>query len=976
MPFAEQITQPAVPKKIHAIPEQKRDHEQVLRSFFSMVESTFNAEDQQRVDQFLLKALYQGAGNMRSANEVEHAIFLISTDPALHELEIRLAAQGKPRLRDYLMTRADVLMDRYPKRLSPDESGEFKVPTEEEIAHELEKQKEIEGKQSLEARTHQHEQEPMEQRFISGMDPESLLSTETIGSFDPPIVCQANYAACVPTSRGVKILPVSESADTKPRLTESLDWKDVEPSDLVLMLPAHRLHEGVLPIPARYKFVGIINQSAVVQDPDNRNPFCTKLLSDLDDNQLTYVMRRKTKADGLDLTPFIPDPREAAYWQQRLPLTDIVREKGMTSIYRALSEMREHFSKEYLYLCDARIGAFFGRHPDELGTIVDGLRAGHCDVLAWAAAGYFRQMGHAAVVVNTEITNEHGEGFMRDCTHSRTAMLTKTGAQLYFDATSCVKTVNGYRLSEISDEEIEALEIAFTQTEDVDEKKNILRTFRRKIDAVQPMGIEATLGVANQVNRLDDQASAFEGIDFSDEDVEEYLKMAYGFSETSVSGAKRIELQKLMTALAEHGLPLWHQPIRNAQQLQQLGIFDSEITLPVIANGFFSGEFLVRAFCPAAVQAGYERMAQNDYSFFSRKIVKVDFPDRAATIRTLPDKKYLMSFPDDFDPGSLNTFGTMPEQEVAKRMLLFKSAALALRDSDVRTYLQTRFGFSDSVFQAFAEQEEPRARQDTRAKLVARTAEQFSGKRTGEDLALFKHRAKCNAQEFVVDPKEKNAAQHQLRQVLSKLQLKAERKSVSAWEKERNPFNVFKTEYNSSEHDVSQVDELESARMGKLMVRIEQPTPPDQQSAKTLHVHLDIDHSTAINPLEFSANTRVLLEELFRFIESQRITVCISSDNNDYLELSPKQRSSFDAILFRLITPRIDRQDNPTTLERSYGFQTKAGLPKNLLYLSGSQGKVNAVASLLGKKTNAYAKTFAELGLDIYPRLRMSEDDK
>ena len=110
------------------------------------------------------------------------------------------------------------------------------------------------------------------------------------------------------------------------------------------------------------------------------------------------------------------------------------------------------------------------------------------------------------------------------------------------------------------------------------------------------------------------------------------------------------------------------------------------------------------------------------------------------------------------------------------------------------------------------------------------------------------------------------------------------------------------------------------------------------------------------------------------YARQKNVHVNISSGNNDYLAISPTTKLPLDHIVFRLLFQRSDRTSKDTS--DCYGFQTVNGIPRNLLYLSANQGKVNAVKYMLGKKTNTIAKTFTEIGLDIFPLLRIPVEEE
>lgn len=947
-----------------------------LESYFKNVERVFTPEDMARIDAFLEKIVYAKNGEVRDYNDIVLAIFSLENDRDMAILQDKLEKGGQSRLRDYLLTKVDVLIGRYqPTEEKASRSGVFPIAKIQEAAQ---------GEPSPEKKNkiikHREASEMIKHEPVSKMNLEALLSRETIGALDPPTMCQCDYDFFLPEADGMGHPQEAEVTVAQIRSVPMLEESDLGVNDLVITLPASRIRNGVLPAPAGYEVVGSLDQALELADPNDENPFCTRMQNPIEGRRVRYVVKLRSERLRFDAKKFLPDEKERQLLKETLPFPERERSRGAASVAGARQAILEHMRDRFLYICDDRIGQFIERHPDELGTIVDGLRVGHCDLLAWSAAAYFRQLGHTAFVVNTEITADSGEGFYRNMTHSRVAVIRENSVLSYFDPTTACEAVKGYGLSHISDEEIAEMEQAFEAADSEEEKKAALRTFRALIDERESLRPAEPFGGNKEVDCIADDESVLSGIDVTDDDVFEAMSEASRFFEHPMSETQKQEMNKLCDVLAARRLSLASGIVNRLKLAEDWSAYPREAIERHLNTGqrpsaFFmellAYEKVMRAIFPEFVEAQYERIENRDYRYLEGKEV---YTERLAelSIGSIPEKEKLMTYRKDFTPQHLSAGESYPGSVIMEQMLFRKLVGAALADEEARAFLKTRFGVDEQALKDYAVAFEPKLSPKAKIKNVVTTTEAFSGKKTKEEYLLFCRRAEKLYDALVPDYQEYRLASADFLGVLSRLHLTAVSDKMRDLEGEKDLFNQTLTEYVPGAHALHLIDEQASERLGKLMAKTERRARP---MIKPLCVYVDTEfmESTSNNVFTHFVRMRVILESLVKFSRLKKIPITVSSGSNDYFQITPQSRLPMEVLLMRLLYERIDRKKDDEERMENYGFRTKDGLPKNLLYLSANQGKVNAVKYVLGKSTNVIAKNFSDIGLDVFPRFSLNE---
>ena len=967
--FEAHLSSPSEPRSISS-PSPKQEKDPYLTSYLEETEAFFSPAESAAVDQVLQQGMYDEMGKLRPYHDITKDLFHLAQDQQFTDVTLRLKKELHRHLRDYLVTKVDRLLYEQAHASDPEHSGVFRLVEDTEdatltMAH-TDKKKSVRRAESRLRTVSASERRP-----ISRMNLEALLSKRKIGTIDRPMRGQFNYGFFLPEDTGMVGVQPEANPFSNVRHTDPLTEDEMQPNDIFIELPQERVHDGIVPVPAGYHIAGSPDQALKLIDPNIDNPFCTRLADVILGDTLTYVIRPNTQSSLIQADSYLPDEEEKNEIAQALPFPLTTEGKDLTRLIIAKRAVAELLSKQFLYCCDNRIGEFIARHSEELSTIVDGLRFGHCDLLAWTAARYLRQMGHAACVVSTEISEGNGTGFARDMTHSRVGIIQASGVVSYFDPTSCCQTIRGYALSHIDDQTIAELEEAFDGAKTREDKMRLLQDFRALVDEREDLTVHEESAQDSSVPELNDSTSELSDINISAEEVTNYMHALVSFAPSPLSQSARLEVCRLADLLNELHLPLSMDCLKDLKY-RQLGLEASRKTRLRITSlhdalHVLCGEKSYGKYFPdllsdiyTSLDSSVERGA--DQAGFLKPGSLQD------AVAAFPDPANLMGFADSFSPHQ-----TLPDNEpqtIAKhieQVCLAKLAACAFVDEEPRAFLLQQFRISAVDLLKFSEQVEPSLAIDSLSRTVTDNLQAFTGKRTAEDYASFLARAKRLDDELCTLEAERRVAAAQFLHFLASMPLQADRSSESP--QERDPFDTVEAKYRPGEHPLEAIDQYTSAKRDTLTVKVERRFA---QPSKSLYVNIDtatVDNATSHTIFSHFARMQTIIQSLLQYSRLRKITVYISSSNNDYFKITPNTRTPPSVLVMRLLFMRADKPR-----EAVYGFRTKHGLPKNLLYLSCSQGKVNAVKYNLGKKTNVIAKNFTELGLDIFPRLKVEDE--
>ncbi len=939
-----------------------------VESYIRRVDDLLTQDDRTVIDAYLQKIILGPDGTKREYDDIAKDVFFMDQDERLAEIQKKLSARVPLSLKDYLITRVDVLLERIPPPGQAPKTPGLRIvkagkPRGSDFDATVSRPEASGRAEQTGELSHSHES-------VSSMDLEGLLSDKVIGSIYPKIHCQCDYDFALPDVSGFTHLrpdaPRPEEIRVLPRLTRD----DIQRDNLVISLPRGRITGGVLPVPYGFRVRGALEQPIDIVDAGGQSPFRTRLMSEIGQDSLTYVMSFIGDSATVDLKSFVPTEDEREDLQACLPVPEEFRTRGSASLSGAREVINEIMAREFRYVCDDRLGAFIKRHPQDLGLIMEGLKAGHCDLLAWCAAAYYRQLGHAACVVNSEITGARGDGFLRDCTHSRVGVFKPNGAVNYFDATETCRAIEGYALEHTSDGLLAQTEEEYDQAHTREEKLEVLRKLRRHIDESEPLHYAPLYG-ENAVPSLDKPFDELEDISVTDEDVASFTELMQRNYQGTFTREQRVEMNRLCDKMASLGLPLTLNAIgliKNRTPIRQLvHAGRAKEVLRSLGSAVFIMEDVLSRISPELVEAAYAATGSDELTDDKRTEQVHPFQDIQSIVH-IPDVASMMRFTDDFEPRKLIPGQEYPNGFMHQMFLYNKLMAAAFVDERARRFAQERFGIKEEDLKDYAYGFEPCLSPAAAPKVVATTAREFTGKKTAEDLEKYRLIAEGTQATLTVDREAYRAACASLFRALSSLRL---RPGETSWDQGSDVFDAMPVPFDPDRHSADMIDQNASSKAGKLMVRERRVV----KERPALYVHMDITsfETYGLNDVSFYARAEVILDTLIKFSKLKKVDVYLSSGNNDYLRISPKLAAQKDLIITRLIRSRIDRltADNKSI---DFGFQTQKGLPKNLLYLSFNQGRVNAVKHVLSRKTNVVAKTFSEVGLDVFPRMRLQDE--
>jgi hypothetical protein len=319
------------------------------------------------------------------------------------------------------------------------------------------------------------------------MDLETLLSKETVGRISPHASGFFNEEMLLPTLKGGRKLSPSEGRSSR-RTIPNINSADIalQPGEIEVELPLG--FSSAIPLPNNYEIVAVVGDKPLdVHEPDGRRPCITSISRPFLKKKLHFIIKQRTTSPAVDFGGYKSSEEEVKGFKESLPLPDEITEQASRGIKDAMKALGDFFRGNFLYVCDPRLGKFIGSHHDELATVTEALKVGHCSILSWAAAIYLRQLGYDAMIVNSRCTNDEGSAF-RLAGHARVALKDDDGSLLFFDPTFHCKTAEGLVLSNIPDKAFTELEKKYSRSKSLEEKKRILSEFKEEYIDVSSHG--------------------------------------------------------------------------------------------------------------------------------------------------------------------------------------------------------------------------------------------------------------------------------------------------------------------------------------------------------------------------------------------------------------------------------------------------------------------------------------------------------
>ncbi len=311
---------------------------------------------------------------------------------------------------------------------------------------------------------------------ITTMDHKALHSKAEVGAITPPLEGKSFvYGIRSATPDGsvrmqLKLRDVKEQTHV-PIVTSAQAKRD---RATAVRVPFHT--KGI-PVPPGYKIVGSpgVDGEAWLVGTDPQTPLVTYNL-DAAAPRTFFIQPSGELTAPREL--FIPSRDEQMYWSRVMPLPADIVQAALADRQKIIGLITAFMADSYYYVCSDPLGAFLGAHKDELPLLIDELKLGHCDLLAWAASAYFRQLGVPTIMTSEMITAPDGAAFMRDVGHARLAIMTTDGRILFIDPTTFVSEPEQFAAVRIRDKAVRKLETQYVKAAIEPEKRVLLREFR------------------------------------------------------------------------------------------------------------------------------------------------------------------------------------------------------------------------------------------------------------------------------------------------------------------------------------------------------------------------------------------------------------------------------------------------------------------------------------------------------------------
>ena len=832
------------------------------------------------------------------------------------------------------------------------------------------------------------------------MDLESLLSKETSGRIDPPHRGCFNDELLVPTLQGNRRIEIPlEKRPSKTVPAVKIEDLVRKPDEVEVKMTCRK--SNTIALPANYEIVAVVGTEPLeIIEPDENHPLLTFSRKPLKKNLHIVIKKR---AAPLKVNPDFqkPNQKEMNALKESFPVPKEVSTRPPKNEHMALQTVKEIFEREFVYVCDPRLGEFMTRNKNDLATIMDGLKVGHCSLQAWAAAAYFRQLGFNAIVTAAEYTSDDGTGFAK-AGHARVALIHSDGSTTFFDPTNFSPSVKGYAISSVPDEKFDQLQKDYDKAKSKEEKKKVLNEFRKThIDSCPRENLEQNQandysGRAEQPQK--EPAKYFEDETYNgklQEIVPENNLWTRLFDDpinARLTEEEIIKLNKWVDECAWHGLPMYRKEAENPQAgviellinqslEQQKHPFGGKSYFTLRVEQLLIEKKLKRSnrwawedidrLMGRASQCGFDGPLSFESDIYELRNLKIwdqmgHLPPRPYNgnldvLRLLYVKMLILYFGDNKDSESFRGLmnqkywmenveksssrfeGRNVEELNARNDALYEGTHPSQKE--YLKALKADFHQLALFLLPYLKSESTRGEitDPKKRKAVLFAAAKEYGTKTLENRFIFKE-------------DDKDYALQQFSSFLTKLPVKSEMGSLESAQKEL-------VEYIPGVHDAKDIDRQASAKSEKLMVRVTKMP----KEVKKLHVFFDAYEVKPLSHpvLDLYGRFRIALETLARYSRITKTKVYVTSSNvDDYLEVDPNWTAGELNLMAMWFCEGVHYDtENPSNIK------TAKGMPKNFLFLSNSEGSINAMRHEL-RGTRVTAKKFSEVGLDIFPRFR------
>jgi len=298
--------------------------------------------------------------------------------------------------------------------------------------------------------------------------------------------------------------------------------------------------------------------------------------------------------------------------------------------------------------------------------------------------------------------------------------------------------------------------------------------------------------------------------------------------------------------------------------------------------------------------------------------------------------------------------------------ILYQLMGRALLDSKVAKRLKEEFGINKKALKSFAQKVQPVDKGKPRR--VSTNIASLKSKSSGE--VDFKKLYKI----LKIPGKQAIKARKNVRNLIKQLD-----KSKRRGQGSPRPENYDIREYQPGD-DPRYIHASTYARTGVPHVKV-----PEKAKAYSDPIHVIIDnHLHGTHDVYLFSTLEILISELLKIAkQGEGRDIYITNEQGEvYLKLRPGDKKHNPRQLAHLLLYTHENFEDYDEFTRnkvreevvpngsSFGFHTKNGLPKNILYLTNSEGKIAAVKHQVGHRSNLVAVTFEDADLFVFNEVR------
>lgn len=293
--------------------------------------------------------------------------------------------------------------------------------------------------------------------------PKELGEINPIGRIEPPLAV------------GIYLTDLSLPAPTGKITVKSLPLvKEPKTSSQKINISLPQLQKSV-PCPFEAEVIE-------VSQPESAKYQEANVISQLEKpaDSIKYQLALHTELPKVNSEELKPTEEEIKYWQSVFPLPKVLQRLCKESPEDIPSYIGSYVAQNFCYVTNPDFGEFLQYGAEDLPIIMQELKVGHCDYLAWYTAAVLRSQGIPAWIGGGKVTTSDKTQFNGSYGHA-VAVYTKTdGALGTLDPSSFCSVETAYHPEILTKKELTGLDEELVNAENDEEKRTALREFKNE----------------------------------------------------------------------------------------------------------------------------------------------------------------------------------------------------------------------------------------------------------------------------------------------------------------------------------------------------------------------------------------------------------------------------------------------------------------------------------------------------------------